>query len=122
VGEHILVRVAGEAYFRRVQNVPTDPTDYLSDSDAQAFIDEQASFLLISSGCRVVSGAVRRYFTRHGGQGEGYRVTLLAFLIKASVSAPKLHPEFNASLSPEKDALIYQYVSVSISLPWRPKP
>jgi hypothetical protein len=56
------------------------------------------------------------------GKEKGYRVTLLAFLIKASVSALKLHPEFNASLSPEKDALIYQYVSVSISLPWRPKP
>src|ERR1700680_2729671 len=42
------------------------------------------------------------------GKEKGYRVTLLAFLIKASVSALKQHPEFNASLSPEKDALIYK--------------
>ena len=37
---------------------------------------------------------------------KGFRVTLLAFLIKASVSALRAFPEFNASLSPEKDALI----------------
>ena len=35
---------------------------------------------------------------------KGYRVTLLAFLMKASVSALKQFPEFNASLSPEKDS------------------
>jgi pyruvate dehydrogenase E2 component (dihydrolipoamide acetyltransferase) len=39
---------------------------------------------------------------------KGYRVTLLAFLMKASVSALKMFPEFNSSLSPEKDALIYK--------------
>ncbi|HET6469856.1 MAG TPA: dihydrolipoyllysine-residue acetyltransferase [Geminicoccaceae bacterium] len=39
---------------------------------------------------------------------KGYRVTLLAFLMKASVSALKAFPEFNSSLSPEKDALIYK--------------
>lgn len=39
---------------------------------------------------------------------KGFRVTLLAFLIKASVSALRAFPEFNASLSPEKDALIYK--------------
>ena len=39
---------------------------------------------------------------------KGFRVTLLAFLVKAAVSALRAHPEFNASLSPEKDALIYK--------------
>ena len=39
---------------------------------------------------------------------KGYRVTLLAFLMKASVSALKAFPEFNSSLSPDKDALIYK--------------
>jgi pyruvate dehydrogenase E2 component (dihydrolipoamide acetyltransferase) len=39
---------------------------------------------------------------------KGYRVTLLAFLMKACVSALKAFPEFNSSLSPEKDALIYK--------------
>ncbi len=37
---------------------------------------------------------------------KGYRVTLLAFLIKAAVSALRAHPEFNASLSPDKESLI----------------
>jgi pyruvate dehydrogenase E2 component (dihydrolipoamide acetyltransferase) len=39
---------------------------------------------------------------------KGFRVTLLAFLMKASVSALKAYPEFNSSLSPDKDALIYK--------------
>ncbi len=34
------------------------------------------------------------------------RLTMLAFLIKASVTALRLHPHFNASLSPEDDELI----------------
>jgi pyruvate dehydrogenase E2 component (dihydrolipoamide acetyltransferase) len=48
---------------------------------------------------------------------KGYRVTLLAFLMKASVSALKEFPEFNASLSPEKDSLIlkrYYHVGVAV--------
>ena len=48
---------------------------------------------------------------------KGYRVTLLAFLMKASVSALKAFPEFNSSLAPEKDALIYkQYYNVGIAV------
>ena len=39
---------------------------------------------------------------------DGYRVTLLAFLMKASVSALQEFPRFNSSLTPEKDALIYK--------------
>ncbi|WP_323036999.1 dihydrolipoyllysine-residue acetyltransferase [Pararhodobacter sp.] len=37
---------------------------------------------------------------------QGYRVTLLSFLIKASVSALKTHWEFNSSLHPDGDKLI----------------
>ena len=51
------------------------------------------------------------------GKEKGYRVTLLAFLIKASVSALKQHPELNASLSPEKDALIYKrYYNIGVAV------
>ena len=51
------------------------------------------------------------------GKEKGYRVTLLAFLIKASVSVLKLHPQFNASLSPEKDALIYKrYYNIGVAV------
>ena len=51
------------------------------------------------------------------GKEKGYRVTLLAFLIKASVSSLKQHPEFNASLSPEKDALIYKrYYNIGVAV------
>ena len=48
---------------------------------------------------------------------KGFRVTLLAFLVKASVSGLRAHPEFNASLSPEKDALILKNITISAS-PW----
>lgn len=51
---------------------------------------------------------------------KGYRVTLLAFLMKASVVALKAHPEFNSSLSPAKDALIYKkyyHIGVAVDTP-----
>lgn len=51
---------------------------------------------------------------------KGFRVTMLAFLMKASVVALKEHPEFNASLSPEKDALIlkrYYHLGVAVDTP-----
>ena len=51
---------------------------------------------------------------------KGFRVTMLAFLMKASVSGLRQHPEFNASLSPEKDALIlkkYYNVGVAVDTP-----
>jgi pyruvate dehydrogenase E2 component (dihydrolipoamide acetyltransferase) len=48
---------------------------------------------------------------------KGYRVTLLAFLMKASVSALRAFPEFNSSLAPEKDALIYKrYYNIGIAV------
>ena len=46
-----------------------------------------------------------------------YRVTLLAFLVKAVVAALKKHPEFNSSLTPEKDAMILkQYYNIGIAV------
>jgi pyruvate dehydrogenase E2 component (dihydrolipoamide acetyltransferase) len=51
---------------------------------------------------------------------KGYRVTLLAFLMKAGVSALKQHPELNSSLSPEKDALIlkrYYHIGIAVDTP-----
>jgi pyruvate dehydrogenase E2 component (dihydrolipoamide acetyltransferase) len=54
------------------------------------------------------------------GKEKGYRVTLLAFLLKASVSCLKAFPEFNSSLSPEKDNLIlkkYYNIGVAVDTP-----
>jgi pyruvate dehydrogenase E2 component (dihydrolipoamide acetyltransferase) len=51
---------------------------------------------------------------------KGYRVTLLAFLLKASVSALKQFPDFNSSLSPEKDSLIlkkYYHIGIAVDTP-----
>jgi pyruvate dehydrogenase E2 component (dihydrolipoamide acetyltransferase) len=51
---------------------------------------------------------------------KGYRVTLLAFLIKASVACLKEFPVFNSSLSPAKDALIlkkYYNIGVAVDTP-----
>lgn len=51
---------------------------------------------------------------------SGYRVTMLAFLLKASVSALRQFPEFNASLTPEKDALIlkrYYHIGIAVDTP-----
>jgi pyruvate dehydrogenase E2 component (dihydrolipoyllysine-residue acetyltransferase) len=55
-----------------------------------------------------------------GAKEKGYRVTLLAFLMRASVSALKQFPEFNSSLSPEKDSLIlkkYFHIGVAVDTP-----
>lgn len=54
------------------------------------------------------------------GKADGYRVTLLAFLVKAAVSALKKFPEFNSSLAPEKDALIlksYYNIGIAVDTP-----
>jgi pyruvate dehydrogenase E2 component (dihydrolipoamide acetyltransferase) len=53
-------------------------------------------------------------------KAEGYRVTLLAFLMKAAVSSLKQFPEFNSSLSPEKDSLIlkrYYNIGIAVDTP-----
>ena len=51
---------------------------------------------------------------------DGYRVTLLAFLMKASVSGLKQFPEFNSSLSPDSGSLIlksYYNIGVAVDTP-----
>jgi pyruvate dehydrogenase E2 component (dihydrolipoamide acetyltransferase) len=56
----------------------------------------------------------------NAAKDKGFRVTMLAFLMKASVVALKAYPEFNSSLSPEKDALIlkkYYNIGVAVDTP-----
>ena len=51
---------------------------------------------------------------------KGYRVTLLSFVMKASVVALKEHPELNASLTPDKASLIlkrYYNFGVAVDTP-----
>ena len=53
-------------------------------------------------------------------QKQGVRLTLLAFLIKASVAALKQYPQFNASLTPEGDGLVlkqYYHIGVAVDTP-----
>jgi pyruvate dehydrogenase E2 component (dihydrolipoamide acetyltransferase) len=53
-------------------------------------------------------------------RADGYRVTLLAFLLKASVSALREYPRFNSSLTPEQDALVYKgyyHLGVAVDTP-----
>ena len=53
-------------------------------------------------------------------KAKGFRVTLLAFLMKASVVALKEFPDLNASLSPSKDSLIlkrYYNIGVAVDTP-----
>jgi pyruvate dehydrogenase E2 component (dihydrolipoyllysine-residue acetyltransferase) len=53
-------------------------------------------------------------------KAKGYRVTLVAFLLKASVSALKEYPDVNSSLAPSKDALIlkrYYNIGVAVDTP-----
>jgi pyruvate dehydrogenase E2 component (dihydrolipoamide acetyltransferase) len=53
-------------------------------------------------------------------KAEGYRVTLLAFLMKAAVSTLQAFPEVNSSLSPEKDSLIlksYYHIGIAVDTP-----
>jgi pyruvate dehydrogenase E2 component (dihydrolipoamide acetyltransferase) len=51
---------------------------------------------------------------------EPYRVTLLAFLVKAAVSALRKFPEFNSSLTAEKDAIVlkdYYNIGIAVDTP-----
>lgn len=51
---------------------------------------------------------------------DPYRVTLLAFLVKACVAALKKFPEFNSSLSPDGDELIlkdYYHIGIAVDTP-----
>ena len=50
-------------------------------------------------------------------ESRGVRLTLLAFLIKASIAALKAYPQFNSSLAPEGDALFlkrYYHIGVAV--------
>jgi pyruvate dehydrogenase E2 component (dihydrolipoamide acetyltransferase) len=54
------------------------------------------------------------------GEKDPYRVTLLAFLVKACVAALKKFPEFNSSLAPEKDSLIlkgFYNIGIAVDTP-----
>jgi pyruvate dehydrogenase E2 component (dihydrolipoamide acetyltransferase) len=58
--------------------------------------------------------------TQAKGEKKPYRVSLLPFLMKASVSALKAFPDFNSSLGPEKDALIvkkYYNIGIAVDTP-----
>ena len=51
------------------------------------------------------------------GKAEGYRVTLLAFLLKAVVSSLREYPKVNSSLTPEKDALVIKgYLNIGVAV------
>jgi pyruvate dehydrogenase E2 component (dihydrolipoamide acetyltransferase) len=53
-------------------------------------------------------------------RAEGYRVTLLAFLLKASVSALREFPTFNSSLAPDGEHLVlkrYYHLGVAVDTP-----
>jgi pyruvate dehydrogenase E2 component (dihydrolipoamide acetyltransferase) len=51
---------------------------------------------------------------------QGYRVTLLAFIMKAAVAALQTHPEVNSSLSHDQGSLIvkgYYHIGVAVDTP-----
>jgi pyruvate dehydrogenase E2 component (dihydrolipoamide acetyltransferase) len=53
-------------------------------------------------------------------KGQGVRITLLAFLMKAAVAALKAFPHFNASLSADGESLIlksYFHIGVAVDTP-----
>ncbi|MEW6474239.1 MAG: 2-oxo acid dehydrogenase subunit E2 [Actinomycetota bacterium] len=53
-------------------------------------------------------------------RAEGYRVTLLSFLLKASVSALQQFPTFNSSLSADGESLVlkrYYHLGVAVDTP-----
>jgi pyruvate dehydrogenase E2 component (dihydrolipoamide acetyltransferase) len=59
----------------------------------------------------------KRLDTAAKAEKDPYRVTLLAFLVKAVVSALKQYPEFNSSLNAEKDAIVLkQYYNIGIAV------
>ncbi|MBL4607197.1 MAG: dihydrolipoyllysine-residue acetyltransferase [Pseudomonadales bacterium] len=53
-------------------------------------------------------------------KAEGYKLTLLAFLVKASVAALKKHPDFNSSLDNSGENLIrkqYFHIGIAVETP-----
>ena len=64
--------------------------------------------------------AYRKELDAAARAADGYRVTLLAFLMKASVSALKQFPLVNSSLSAEKDSVIlkdYYHLGIAVDTP-----
>jgi pyruvate dehydrogenase E2 component (dihydrolipoamide acetyltransferase) len=62
----------------------------------------------------------KRLDTAAKGEKNPYRVTLLAFLVKAVVAALKQHAEFNSSLTAEKDAIVlkrYYNIGIAVDTP-----
>jgi pyruvate dehydrogenase E2 component (dihydrolipoamide acetyltransferase) len=62
----------------------------------------------------------KRLDTAAKAEKDSYRVTLLAFLVKAVVSALKQFPEFNSSLTAEKDAIVlksYYNIGIAVDTP-----
>ena len=58
-----------------------------------------------------------RHELDEAARADGYRVTLLAFLLKASVSVLRAFPELNSSLSAEKDSLILKrYYNLGVAV------
>ena len=91
-----LKRLSGPHLHRAWLNIP-----HVTHSD-DADITELESYR------RTLDGAAKE---------KGFRVTMLAFLIKASVVALKEYPEFNASLSPDKESLIYKrYYNLGVAV------
>ncbi len=92
-------RLSGPALHRSWLNVP------------HVTHDDEADITDLDAYRRELDGEAR---------AEGYRVTLLAFLMKASVSALREYPKFNSSLTPEQDALIYKgyyHLGVAVDTP-----
>ncbi|KAB7627232.1 dihydrolipoyllysine-residue acetyltransferase [Alkalilimnicola sp. S0819] len=53
-------------------------------------------------------------------EGEGVKLTPLAFMVKASAAALRRYPDFNSSLAPEGDALYYKkycHIGVAVDTP-----
>lgn len=62
----------------------------------------------------------KRLDTAARSDKDPYRVTLLAFLVKAVVAALKQFPEFNSSLTAEKDAIVvkgYYNIGIAVDTP-----
>jgi pyruvate dehydrogenase E2 component (dihydrolipoamide acetyltransferase) len=50
-------------------------------------------------------------------KAEGYRITMLSFLLKAAVACLKEFPEFNASIGPNGDTLIFKrYYNIGVAV------
>jgi pyruvate dehydrogenase E2 component (dihydrolipoamide acetyltransferase) len=91
-----LKRLAGPHLHRAWLNIP-----HVTHSDEADITD-------LESYRRSLDGAAKE---------KGYRVTLLAFAMKAAVVALKEFPEFNASLAPDKESLIlkrYYHLGIAV--------